>query len=556
MRQKRGRRTQGGLPEYRQTPQVVFQPRTYRGMQRGINKLVSAIRPTLGPLPRIVGIERTARSNTSPELLDNGGIIARRVIDLPDPDENFGAMFLRGALWNLYEEVGDGTATSAVLFQSIYNQGLRYMMAGGNPMLLRKYLEVGMSAVLEQLTRMVVPVQGKEMIARVTRSVCYDPELAECMAEVYYIIGGYGLLEIRSGRGREVKREYIEGSYWPGGVLSKEMITDPFTQRVRLEDAAILITDLAIEEAQEFVPVLRAVEPAGISRLVVVATKLSDGVLGVINAGQKSGRLQIIAVHTPGVSATDQMTGMEDLAVLSGGKRFIKAAGQTLAEIQPEDFGYARRIWADKEYLGLVGGRGDPRGRREQIDRLINALEFADTEESKKKLRARIGRLLSGAAAVEVGGMTETELKTRKELAERTADTLRAAVKGGVVPGGGVALLGCRKVLESMVAEASEEEEKTAYRILLRAVEVPFRVLLENSGHPSGSILDAIDLAGDGYGFDVMTGQVTDMLSAGILDVAAVQREAVFSAVSSAALALTIDTLIHRKKPPVVTNPD
>jgi chaperonin GroEL len=187
---------------------------------------------------------------------------------------------------------------------------------------------------------------------------------------------------------------------------------------------------------------------------------------------------------------------------------------------------------------------------------LINALEYADSDETKKKLRARIGRLLSGSAAVEVGGMTETELNTRKELAERTADTLRAAVKEGVVPGGGVALLGCRKILEPMAAETSDEEEKTAYRILLKAIEAPFRILLENGGHPSGPALNAIDLAGDGYGFDVMTGQVTDMLSAGILDVAAVQKEAVFSAVSSAALALTIDTLIHRKKPPVVMKPD
>ena len=265
-----------------QTPEVIFQPRTAQGFQGGIHKIVSSIRPSLGPYSRTVAIERATGSDRSPELLDSGGVIARRIIELPNPDENAGAMFLRAALWNLHEREGDGVATAAILFQTIFDEGLKYIAAGGNAMTLRRHLEKGMILIIEALDKMVVPVSGAKALTGVAKTVCHDHELAAALGNIINIIGEYGVLEIRAGHGRGVERELISGSYWPGPLLSKKMITDPFKNRSVFEDSAILITDLEIEEPQELVPVLRVAVEAQLTRLVIMCSKASEAVLGLI----------------------------------------------------------------------------------------------------------------------------------------------------------------------------------------------------------------------------------------------------------------------------------
>lgn len=549
------RRPRPALPEYKQTPGVIFQPEVHLRMQKGINMIANAIRPTLGPNPRQVAVEPVPRTR-SPELLDNGGLIARRIIDLKDPDENIGAMFLRGALWHLYEKVGDGTATAAVMFQSVFNQGLRYITAGGNPILLKNYLEQGLKIILAALDKMVTPVTSREMLRRVAFSVCYDEDLATTLGEIFDLIGEYGILQIQSGRSRSIEREYVEGSYWSGGLYSKEMIRDIYKQRTQFEDAAILLTDLVIEEPEQIVPALRAVQQAQISSLFIMASQISDQVKGVLSVNQKSGRLQVVAVKVPGLRLDDQMMALEDLAVLTGGQPFFRAAGDTLEHVTPESFGRARKIWADMNYLGLVGGRNDPILRRQHIHKLSQAYHQAEEADMRNKLRDRVGRLYSGAAVLWIGGMTESEINMRKELAQRTAETLRSAIYGGVVVGGGVSLIACQPTLREQMGSNPDPDAQAAFRILMRALEAPFRTILANAGYTSGSILHKIEQAGHGCVFDVQTGQIVDAERSGLFDVAAVQKEAAFSAIQSAALALTIATVVHRRKPPVVTEPD
>jgi chaperonin GroEL len=306
-------------PKDLQTPEVVFQPRTGRGFQTGINQIVDAIRPSLGPLPWTVAIQREIGSDRSPEMLDSGGIIARRIIELPGSDENAGAMFIRGALWNLHERVGDGVATAAILFQSIYDQGMQYLAAGGNAVILRKNLEVGMEAILAAIEKRTIPIAGREALAGVARTVCYDHGMADALGDVFSVIGEYGLLEVRAGRGRELEREFIQGSYWPGGLVSKTLITDIHRQRTQFEDSAILITDLEIEESDDIAPILQAAVEAEVGSLVILARKVSDKLLGLMFQHVKSNKLRIIAVKTPGLRSDEQMTNMEDLAVLTGG---------------------------------------------------------------------------------------------------------------------------------------------------------------------------------------------------------------------------------------------
>jgi chaperonin GroEL len=539
----------------RQTQRVVFQPAAYRGMQRGINQIVKAVRPTLGPLPRVVAIDRVVDSQM-PELLDSGGTIARRIIELSDRDADMGAMFVRQVLWRVHEQVGDGTATTAVLLQSIYNQGVRYIVSGGNAMLLRRYFEEGMRVILDELSGMTIPVAGKEKLAQVAESICYDPPLAKMLGEIFDIIGEYGQLDIRSGRSRELERKYIEGMYWDGGVLSREMITDHSKLRTEMQNAAILISDLAIADPRQLVSVLEMASQAGIRALLIVASKLSDSATALLlSASRERGEFQVTAVKTPGLTTTDQVGAMEDLGVLTGGRPLVKAAGDTLGRVKLEDLGRVRRAWADRNYLGIVGGKGDARALRAHIVTLRAAFGRATEADARDRLQKRIGKLMGGSATLWVGGATELEIKVRKEVAERTADALRGAVREGVLPGGGVSLLACRPALQHRLDQSTSSDERAAYRILIKAMEAPIRAILTNAGYDASEIMAEIKLADQDHGFDVRSGKVADMAQAGIWDAATVLRTAVHGAVASAALALTTDVLVHHKEPQQAMQP-
>jgi chaperonin GroEL len=543
------------IPEFRQTPETVFQPRTARGFQGGINKIVDAIRPSLGPFPRAVAISR-APTTRSPELLDSGGIIARRIISLPNRDEDAGAMFIRGMLWNLHERVGDGVATAAVLFQTVFNQGLKYIAAGGSPMTLRYHLEQGADMIVSALDDLTQPITGAAALMGVAQTVCHDQALAQTLGNLISLIGDEGLLEIRAGRGRDIEHELIAGSNWPGALVSKAMIYDINKSRTVFENAAILITDLEIETPQELVPVIRAAVDAQINRLVVMCSKISEGAQAILLQSRRSDKLQIIAVKTPGIRSDVQMTSMLDMATLTGAKVLVKAAGDTLTSVTSGHFGHARRIWANAEYTGLVHPQGDPKAIRHHINTLRAAHKISTKDEERQKLEERIGKLLSGSAAIDVGGLTETEMETRKELARRTVRTLRGAAREGILPGGGTALLACRPALDELRADRDSLDARAAQRILIAALEAPFRTLMSNSGYSEGKILGEVEQAGRGAGFDILSGRMSEMIPNGIMDVASVQKQAVISAIRGAALALTIDILVHRKNPPMVTEPD
>lgn len=554
----------------RRTAEVVFQPATHNGMQRGIDRIANAIRPTLGPRPRIVAIDRIQASadERMPELLDDGGTIAKRIIQLADRDADVGAMFLREVLWRLHDQVGDGTATTAVLFQAIYSGGIHYLASGGNSMRLRTFLEAGMWRILETLDDVTLQVSGQDKLAEIAESICFDPELAAMLGEIFDIIGEFGRLEVREGRGRGLEREYVEGMYWDRGLVSREMVIDAHRQRADLENAAILITDLEIGEPRDLFPVLELALRAEIPALMIVARKVSERAVGFLVTNKQPERFQVIAVTTPGWSQESQAAALEDLAILTGGRAFIAAAGDTLQHVRISDLGRARRVWADHEHFGVVGGQGDARGLRRHIRDLRRAYEVAAHERSpsrtggkpavRKNLSERIGKLMGGSATLWVGGATEVEIKQRKAVAERTAAAVRLAMMDGVVPGGGAGLLASQAVLEEMLHGITDPDERAAYRILMHAVAEPMRTIVSNAGFDPGTAMARINVSGAGFGFDVQASadeQVVDMVEAGIYDATAVQKSAVFAAVSSAALALTIDVVVHHREPEKATRP-
>lgn len=535
------------------TPGVVFQPAVGQGFKRGIDALVAAIRPTLGPLPRTVVLPRATIG--SPEILDNGALIARRVLQLPDRDADAGAMFLRQLLWRQHEREGDGTATAAVLFQAVFDGGLAYIAAGGNAMRLRHGLEVAARLVADALARQATPAEGQAMLRRVALSVCGEAGLADRLGEIFDIIGEYGRLEVRTERGRDLEREYVEGIYWEGGVLSWLLVDDQPKARIDLENPAIFNSDLAFDEPDDLVPVLRAAAEAGHQALVIVADRIAERAMSLLLANRRAGAMNIVAVKRPGRLQTEAAAALEDLAYLVGGRYFPEAARSDLARLTAADFGRARTAWANRDYFGIVAGRGDPRALRGHIADLRAAYARAADPDDRKRLRERIGKLLGGSATLWLAAATESEAKFRQALAERTAEAVRGALLEGVVPGGGAAFLACREPLAERLAAEADPDIRAALRIVAAALAQPLRVLARNAGYEPAEVFARLSGAGAGHGFDVLTGRVVDMAAAGVLDPASVQRAAAWRAITGAGLALTTDVLVHHRNPVQEYNP-
>ena len=537
-----------------QTPKVIFQPQSAEGIRAGFDKLVDLVRPTLGPLPHVVASERVGMRNGLPEMLDSGGTIARRVIQITNRNEDVGFMYLRHVLWKLQESEGDGTATAAILFQALFNAGQRYLAAGGNPMGLRQHFENGLRVVLAELDRQVTHLQGKKALAGLARTICYDEGLSNMLGEVFDIIGAYGRLEVRKGNGLETEREYVEGMYWENGLRSREMANADYGLRANLENAAILISDIEIEEPEQLIPLLNLALRNNIKQVLLVSLTLSDKAMGVLLSKPNREKVLVVAVKTPGSRLDDQQGALEDLAMLTGGRPLLRATAATLKNVTLEDLGRARRIWADKEFFGIIGGRGDPRALRSHIADLRTKYQNASDADDRRHLLERLGKLMGGSATMIIGGLSPTDVETRVELAKRTAEAMRGAMREGVVPGGGVALLNCRAAVARCLKNAADTDERAAYNILLDALDKPFYTLVENSGIWPGRVLAQIDQRGPGYGYDVMRGEVVDMNEAGIFDAATVVKGAVRSAIAAAALALTTEAIVHVRNPPEQLN--
>jgi len=510
-------------------------------------------RATLGPLPGIVALERSYR-NSTPELLDEAGVIARRTIEIGERDADMGAMLARNLLWHVNEQAGDGAATAGVVLQEVFDRGLAYIAAGGNPMELRRHLLAGAQLVADELTRLASPIRGQQQLTQLANTVCHDAELAGFLGQMLDIIGEHGQLEIRAGRGRVLEQEYVEGMYWSGKPFSRDMLVTKPQLRVDLADVAILISDLEISAPEQLGPVLDAALAGGAKSLLVIARSAAASVVGLLISKNVRDRIVVVGSETPYIGASAS-AALDDMAILTGGRAILKAAGDTLQGVRPEDLGHARRCWADQNYFGILGARGDPRVLRRHVAALRAAFSASVDPDARRQLRQRIGKLLGGSATLWTGGITETEIEARKALAERTSEAVRGALSEGTVPGGGAALLDCRHVLRSRAETCLDADEKAAFRILGAALEAPMRTIVANAGYDAPQVLAAVDAAGPGCGFDVCTGQAVEMRVAGIVDSLTVTRTAFVSAVSAGALALTTDVLVHRSKPTQSTKP-
>lgn len=543
---------------------LVFQPDASLSLQRGINLIVAAIRPTLGPIPRSVAVSQ-ALENKAPELLDKGGLIARRITDLPDRDADMGAMLLRGMLWQLYEDCGDGTATAAVIFQSVYNDGLKYIAAGGDAMRLRQCLQQCLNLVLGSLEELKRSVAGRDQLTQLAECICHDPELAEKLGEIFDFIGEHGQLDVRRSHTRTIERDYMKGMYWKRGAVSRAMLhggKEP--DRIVMNDAAILLSDLDIEDAEELLPVINMLMRSGAKSLLLLGEKFSEAVINLILNNKQPEKFRIVAVKTPGSADEQRRAHLSDMAVITGAVPLFKAAGDKLATAvaRPEAiegaepskhsstsyFGQAKQVWVERTMFGLVSDREDQQDLTEHLADLLEQLAYAPDKEAEAFLRERIGKIVGGVAILRIGDAIPARMDARIASAKETAKSLRRALRDGFVPGGGVALLACRDALEEAHDSNDDSAARAARRILLRALEEPHRAICYNAGFDSAKVAELEGMP-RGHGIDIRSGAIVDMIDAGLIDVASVVEAALRGAVNSAALALTIAVLLHHEQP-------
>lgn len=538
----------------RVSPGVVLQPDVLTAWQRGVNTLLEVIRPTIGPYGRKSVIDHQAEGRPL-ELLDDGGLIARRLIQLTDRDADMGAMFLRQMLWKLHEEVGDGTATAAILFQRVFDGGVRLVAAGYNPVLLRRYLGEGLSVILEQLEIQIQPVAGEAQLMHIARSLVADTELAHMLGEIFARISHYGRLEIRPGNRREMHWELVQGGYWDRKLFTAESGMEPAWLKLETANSGFLISDLDLEEPKQLVPALNMALTRHLPGLIILANHATEPVIHFVTNLRRSGKYEVCVVKTPGENALEQANYLSDIAALTGAKPVIGVAGDRLEAIREEHFGQADRGWVDRDYFGIVGGHGAPEKLEQHLLHLDALFESTEKPIERRQIQARIGSLLSHSAALWTGGIIESEVKWRQMTAERAGNALRMALRQGIVAGGGAALLACCPALVQKKEAAQVFEERAVYQILLRAMSGPCEQITANAGFDGQRAVQEALAAGPGAGFDVQARRVVSMSEAGIFDVAYPLQRGVSAAVESASLALSVEALVHRRNPVVSTEP-
>lgn len=536
------------------TKRVRLADETHKGIDRGVATIVRAIRPTLGPEPRAVAVQRPDH-HMAPELLDSGAAIARRIVALPDERDDPGAMFVRGFLWRIHEEAGDGTATAATLFGALLAGGRRALAAGISAQQLRPRLESVAEVVRDELRAQAIHCAGRTHLIRLTRAVCHDDELAELLGDVFDVSGEFGNIAVLPSKRPESWREFVQGSYWEGGAHSALLFGDRIRMRSDLIEPALALSNLALDDPSEIVPALEAALASGAGGLAIVADSISDRAVSLLYANSRPA-FPIIAVKPSGFGEEGRRAALQDLALLTGGRIFWEEAGDRLGLLRQSDLGRVRRAWATVQQFGIVSGQGDPRAIRCRINELERRYDRSVDREEQGEIQERLGAFHGVAATLWVGGDSDLGAKIRLERAQRTIVVLRHAIRDGSVLGGGVALLSCQTALRKRLARTSDETERAALRIVSEVLDVPFRTILANGGYEPAPVLAALDSAKAGMGFDALTGRVVDMRAAGILDPLAVVTAATSGAIRSVALALTIDTIVHTRSTEISVDPE
>jgi len=526
-------------------PRIIFPPSSRRSLIRGIDLLVRAIRPCLGPTGRTVAV---SRDGGAPEFLDDGATVARRIVAIPDPDANMGAMLVRHAVWRVREAAGDGSVTAAVMLQAAVREGYRLLAAGIEARQLEMGIHRAVDHVAGALRSQVRPLDDRRATTRFARTVCGDPAIAEAVSELVDLVGADGYVQVEETLRPGVDREYVEGSYWRGTCLSRHAMDGTAAGDASVRNAAVLVSDLSISDARETARLLDIVRRQGVHELLIVARELSPSATTVLAVNQQAGTMKTLVVDL--APSAVSASALEDVGVLAGAVPLLEAAGDTLSRLAHSDLGRARRAWATREHVGLTGGGGDPRVLRRHIATLRRKVDAVEDPAERDALRARVSRLLGGTATLLVGGNTEAETKRRADLSRRLITSVRSALADGVVPGGGSGLVHAARALASLPGGRDP-----GAAVVRRALEAPLGTIAHNAGHDPSVVVARVRQAPAWHGWDAVSGDVVDMWQAGIVDPLA-QLVTVLRIVASVVAPLLVaDVLLHGRKPPLAGAP-
>jgi len=523
---------------------LLYGAAAQRALGRGIGQLAALIAPTLGPTARTVAIESLV--SKTPEVLDSGATIARRMLQLPDPFEDMGAMLLRHLLLRVFERTGDGTATTAVLTQALVRALQRYTLQGGDLPSLQRGLSCGLAVVVEALAAQARPIDGAAAIAGVADCVVRNRAIAGRIGEILEATGPDGAIIVESGEAVETTFEYLEGVRWDSGLVSPDVFLPSGQASLRLVEPCLLITDVVLDAPERVAPVLEAAVALGAPRLFIVAPEVREPVIALLATNVQRGVLEAAAVVQAPSTGDVRAAILGDLAVIGGGHLVQHAAGG-LAEFVPADLGRARQAWATRSAFGILGGRGTRGAIRQRVAEARAALQrAADDQYQRSMAQQRIGRLLGIGAVIRVGAASELAREDLRLRAEAAVNAARLALEDGVVAGGGLALV---RAAAALRCRAWQADEAVAAQVLAVALEAPLRTILRNAGAQApGRVLDEAGRRGAWETFDVVRGTWVDAWQTGLLDPLAVTRTAVEVSASAARTALTTGALVLRRQ--------
>ena len=526
--------------------QILFDEEARRALGRGVDALANAVKVTLGPKGRNVVLDKKYGAPT----ITNDGVTIARDIELEDPFENMGAQLVKEVATKTNDIAGDGTTTATLLAQAMIQEGMRNVVAGANPMIVKKGIETAVKTLVEEIKSKAQKVETKAKIAQVAAISSGDTEVGDLIAEAMEKVGKDGVITVEESKSMDTNLSVVEGMQFDRGYISPYMVTDTEKMEAVMDDPYVLITDRKISSVADILPVLEQVVKQG-KQIVIIAEDLDGEALATIVVNKLRGTFKALAVKAPGFG--DRRKAMlEDIAILTGGTVISEEIGRKLDSVTLADLGRARQVRSSKEETTIVDGAGDKAQISARVDQLKKQIADTTSDFDREKLQERLAKLSGGVAVVEIGAATEVEMKDKKYRVEDALNATRAAVEEGIVAGGGTTFIDILPALDKIKAEG---DVKVGVEIVKRAIEAPVRQIAENAGLEGSVVVDSVKKAGDGIGFNALENTYVDMIGAGIVDPAKVTRSALQNAASIAAMVLTTETLVTDKPEPEAPMP-
>jgi chaperonin GroEL len=519
--------------------QIAYDEEARRALERGAKMVAAAVKVTLGPRGRNVVLDKKWGSPT----ITKDGVTVAKEIELSDPYENMGAQLVREVASKTNDIAGDGTTTATVLAEILVTEGLKYVAAGGNPIAVKKGIDAAVEVALKELKAMATPVETKEEVADVAAIAGNDKEIGGIIADAMDKVGRDGVITVEESKGRDTDVEVVEGMQFDKGYISPYMVTDPERMEAVYENPLILVFEKKISAAADLVPFLEKIAQAR-RPLVIIAEDLDGDALATVVVNRLRGTLQIAAAKAPGFG--DRRKEMlRDIATLTGGEFISEDLGLKLENLEMNQLGSAKKVIISKEKTTIIEGAGSREAVAGRIQLIRKQIEETDSNYDREKLQERLAKLAGGVAVIKVGASTETELKEKKHRFEDALSATRAAIEEGIVAGGGVTLINLIPRLDKMKLKG---DQAVGGDIVRRALEEPLRQIAENAGLEGSVVVNDVKRTEKpGWGLNALTGEIVEMIPAGIVDPVKVTRSALQNAASIAGMVLTTETLVAEK---------